>query len=239
MNVLSIGNSFSQDAQRYLAGIAKAAGYPLQCFNLYIGGCSLERHFRNMHSEEREYALEMNGVDTGFFVSIKEALLSRQWDVVTLQQASMQSVNYATYQPYLSELAAYVRKYQPKCRIFIHETWGYENGFERMTLQLGYACHADMYAAANAAYAKACEDISANGIIHAGRTVAAMVERGFENVHRDGFHLGRAAGRYAAALTWYKTLTGNSVSENSFSDFDTTLAPDTARAIRLLVDEVI
>lgn len=239
MNVLSIGNSFSQDAQRYLAGIAKAAGTNLQCFNLYIGGCSLERHFRNMHSEEREYALEMNGVDTGFFVSIKEALLSRAWDVVTLQQASMQSVNYDTYQPYLSELAAYVRKYQPKCRIFIHETWGYENGFERMTAKLGYSCHRAMYSAVKEAYAKACEDISASGIIRSGTVIDAMVERGFEDVHRDGFHLGRAAGRYAAALTWYKTLSGRSVAENTFSDFDTTLTDDAAKAIRQLVDEMI
>ena len=66
-----------------------------------------------------------------------------------------------------------------------------------------------------------------------------MVERGFENVHRDGFHLGRAAGRYAAALTWYKTLTAKSVLENTFSDFDAPLAPDTAKAIRLLVEETV
>ena len=64
MNVLSIGNSFSQDAQRYLNGIAKSAGVNLNCFNLYIGGCPLSRHFRNMHSGERAYTLEMNGTST-------------------------------------------------------------------------------------------------------------------------------------------------------------------------------
>ena len=47
MNILSIGNSFSQDAQRYLHRIAKADGCTLNTFNLYIGGCPLSLHYRN------------------------------------------------------------------------------------------------------------------------------------------------------------------------------------------------
>ncbi|MGN1128615.1 MAG: DUF4886 domain-containing protein, partial [Candidatus Flemingiibacterium sp.] len=44
LKVLSIGNSFSQDAQRWLHDIAAADGVELLAKNLYIGGCSLERH---------------------------------------------------------------------------------------------------------------------------------------------------------------------------------------------------
>ena len=91
MNILSIGNSFSQDAQRYLHQIAKAGGVNLNAFNLYIGGCSLSSHYRNMLSEERAYTLEMNGQSTDFYVSLKEALLNRNWDVVTIQQVSHES----------------------------------------------------------------------------------------------------------------------------------------------------
>ena len=89
MQVLSIGNSFSADAQRYLHRIALADGVELKTCNLYIGGCSLETHHRNMLSEERAYELQANGFPTGFKVSIKEALLNRKWDVITLQQASL------------------------------------------------------------------------------------------------------------------------------------------------------
>ena len=60
MNILSIGNSFSMDAQRYLHQIAKSGGSLINCYNLYIGGCPLSTHHRNMLSEERAYALEMN-----------------------------------------------------------------------------------------------------------------------------------------------------------------------------------
>ena len=41
MKVLAIGNSFSQDATRYLHQIAKANQFDLKVVNLYIGGCSL------------------------------------------------------------------------------------------------------------------------------------------------------------------------------------------------------
>ena len=44
MKLLSIGNSFSVDAQAYLHQVAKAEGETLECHNLFIGGCSLERH---------------------------------------------------------------------------------------------------------------------------------------------------------------------------------------------------
>ena len=99
MNILAIGNSFSQDATRYLHRIARSDGFDLKVTNLYIGGCSLERHFRNMLSEDKAYGLESNGEITGFFVSLKEALLNRNWDYITIQQASHFSPDYNTYHP--------------------------------------------------------------------------------------------------------------------------------------------
>ena len=55
MNILSIGNSFSQDAQRYLHRIAKSAGVEMNTFNLCIGGCPLEHHYNHMLSGEEAY----------------------------------------------------------------------------------------------------------------------------------------------------------------------------------------
>ncbi len=47
MNILAIGNSFSQDATRYLHAVMQAGGVAGRVVNLYIGGCSLEQHWRN------------------------------------------------------------------------------------------------------------------------------------------------------------------------------------------------
>ena len=126
MQVLSIGNSFSADAQRYLHRIARTDGFVLNTCNLYIGGCSLETHHRNMLSEERAYELQTNGFPTGFKVSIKEALLNRKWDVITLQQSSPLSPKFESYQPFLDVLSRYVRTCQPKAKIAFHRTWAYQ-----------------------------------------------------------------------------------------------------------------
>ena len=60
MNVLAIGNSFSQDATRYLSQIAQKGGDTLSVANLYIGGCSLETHFRNINSIPKRNAIGAN-----------------------------------------------------------------------------------------------------------------------------------------------------------------------------------
>ncbi len=79
MKVLSIGNSFSEGASRYLHGVAKADGTNMKVVNLYIGGCPLSVHYTNMLENSKSYALQFNGEPTGFCVSIKEAILSEAW----------------------------------------------------------------------------------------------------------------------------------------------------------------
>ncbi|MBR5543009.1 MAG: DUF4886 domain-containing protein [Oscillospiraceae bacterium] len=219
MQILSIGNSFSQDAQRYLNRIAKADGFQLNTFNLYIGGCSLSTHYRNMMSEERVYALEMNGESTGFNVSLKEALLNRDWDVITLQQASHKSPYYDTYQPYLNKIAEYVRGCVPGARIAVHQTWAYEQGSQRLNAELGYDNHTDMFDDLKMAYSKAARDIGADFLIPSGEVLEELVLSGIK-AHRDTFHASLGVGRYALGLIWYSMLTGRDIANNLFSDFD-------------------
>lgn len=220
MDILAIGNSFSQDATRYLHRIARAAGVELNVVNLYIGGCTLERHFRNMHSDERAYELEYNGERTGFKVSLREALLNRAYDVVTMQQASPSSPDYNTYQPYLGALSDYVRTLCPKAKQVIHQTWAYERDSERLTVKMGYTSPAEMTADVVCAYKKAAEAIGADAVIPSGELLALLLQSGIERVHRDGFHLDKGLARYAVALLWYGVLTGNGVENNRFYDFD-------------------
>ena len=66
MKILAIGNSYSSDATRYLYGIARADGVKIKVVNLYIGGCSLYRHYRNMLSSEKAYTMELDGISSGF-----------------------------------------------------------------------------------------------------------------------------------------------------------------------------
>ena len=238
MDILSIGNSFSQDAQRYLHRIAAAGGVDLCTFNLYIGGCPLSKHFRHMLSEQRAYALEMNGSNTRFYVSLKEALLNREWDVVTVQQASHLSVDYDTYQPYLDELVKYIRRYVPKAKIAVHQTWAYEQESRRLQEKMNYASYKEMLRDVVGAYQKAAEDIRADLLIPSGEVFDAMLEKGIESVHRDGFHASLGLGRYALGLIWYRVLTGMDVSENTFDAFDEEVSAEQIAIAKQSVTEI-
>ena len=220
MNVLAIGNSFSEDATRYLHGIARAGGDKLDVVNLYIGGCPLERHYRNMLSEARAYELQYNGQKTGFSVSLKEALLNRSWDVITLQQASIHSFVYDSYEPYLEELVKYIKTCAPKAKIYLHETWAYENESWKLLTLAKYDTFENMQRDVTLTYQKAKEKISADGIIPSGEVFDKLLKMGVQKIHRDTFHASLGLGRYALGLIWYQTLFGKSITDNSFSDFD-------------------
>ncbi len=219
MKILSIGNSFSCDAQRYLHKLAEADGMSIKTVNLFIGGCSLRTHYVNMLNDAMSYALGFNGEETGIKVSIGQALASDDWDIVTLQQASQFSPKYETYSPYLEALAEYVRKYCPNVKLFIHETWGYENGSDRLK-NVGYEREEQMYSDIAVAYKKAAALINADGIIPCGKAMLYAAKFGIKNARRDTFHASFGVGRYLLALTWYKALTGKDISDNDFDDFD-------------------
>ena len=64
IKILAIGNSFSEDATHYLHQIAAADQVDMKVGNLYIGGCSLERHWNNIQTNAAEYLYEENGAST-------------------------------------------------------------------------------------------------------------------------------------------------------------------------------
>lgn len=238
MNILAIGNSFSTDATRYLHRIAKAAGVKLNVVNLYIGGCSLERHYRNMLSGERAYELQYNGEATGFSVSLDEALLNREWDVITLQQASHLSTKSETFLPYISALYYYVRKCAPKAKICLHETWAYESGSLRLKDLFGLDRYDEMLADVKRAYSDIYEALGFDGMIPSGELLGELLSSGIDEVHRDGYHASLGLGRYALGLLWFRMLTGMAVSDNSFSDFDKPIPDREISIAKACVDSI-
>lgn len=218
MKILSIGNSFSQDAQSYLHRIANHDGVNLKTVNLYIGGCTLRQHYINMLEDNANYDFEFNGENTGIKVSIRQALASDNWDFITLQQASGYSVKYETFSPYIEALAKFVRKYCPHAKILIHQTWAYEAGSDKLKGLSDFSTPEEMMGSVRETYAKAAKEINADGIIPCGEAMLKATQMGIEKVHRDTFHASFGVGRYLLALCWYKTLTGADISNNTFND---------------------
>ncbi len=236
MRVLSIGNSFSADAQRYLNRTARTMGLNIECANLMIGGCSLESHYKNMLSGSRDYNWFFNGMNTYLRTSLAEGLLSTHWDVITLQQVSHESPYYEKYTPYIQELAAYARKCAPNAKILLHQTWSYENGSQRLCEELHYGSSSDMLKDIVSAYEKAARLIDADGIIPSGEMLLKLVEGGIDKIHRDTYHATLGAGRYALALLWIRMLCGVNVIGNQFSEFDEPITEEERQIIWKIVD---
>ena len=238
MKVLAIGNSFSANAMSYLHDLAASAGTSMKTVNLYIGGCSLRTHYLNMLDDNAAYDFQFNGQSTGLKVSIRQGLNSDEWDVITFQQASQFSPNYDTYQPYLDELAAYVRKYQPQAKFMIHQTWAYEDRSEALMRRMKLERSADMFAGIEASYAAAAEAIGAAGIIPCGKAMLRAVENGIANVHSDSCHANEI-GRYLQALTWYGYLTGKSVAEVPFKPNSIAVTEEDMEIAKRTVAEIL
>jgi len=236
MKILAIGNSFSSDATRYLYKIAEAGGSIVKVVNLYIGGCSLATHYKNMNNDAKAYALEFNGQDTGFLVSIRESLQSDDWDYITLQQASHFSPYYDTYMPYLKALSDYVRFHAPKAKQAFHRTWAYENGSYRLCTELGYESHTAMFNDIKTASKRAISEAGLNMVIPSGELIERMVLTGITPVYRDTFHLSFGVGRYAVAALWYKLFLGKCISGNPFNKFDEEISGEVLDAVKCLVD---
>lgn len=239
MKILAIGNSFSQDATRYLYKIAHADNINLKVVNLYIGGCSLERHYNNIKTNEKAYEYELNGNYTGEVVSIKDALESDVWNVVTMQQVSQLSVIYATYQPYITHLSKYIKQYAPQAEQMIHQTWAYEQGSERLTVELGYDEQYDMFADLKASYELAAKDLGGLRIIPGGQAFQYAIESGIDKLHRDTFHASLGIGRYILAAVWYEVLTRNSIEDNTFCDFDEVVEKTLIQAAKKCVQKAV
>src|SRR3546814_2901124 len=59
IRILTIGNSFSEDAvENYLYELAEAKSIPVIIGNLYIGGASLELHAENINGNKDAYRSE-------------------------------------------------------------------------------------------------------------------------------------------------------------------------------------
>ena len=230
MKVLSIGNSFSQDAHKWLHALAAREGVEIETLNLFIGGCSLEMHRDNLLQEKESYSYEPNGGAPTRKISIPDALRSEEWDCITLQQASPYSGMPETYEPYLSELVGYVRTQCPAAKLYFHKTWAYESGFSSPSFSAYGNDQAVMYARITKAVDSAARQhgltvIPVGTVIQTLRTEVPAFDYAKTGLSlcRDGYHLSLDYGRFAAAATWFTTLTGRPVSEGDFENFDLSL----------------
>jgi hypothetical protein len=133
LRLFMIGNSFSQNASKYLPQLSKEGGHELIIGRAEIGGSPLQRHWEHVEATEKD-PTDLKGKPYDG-KSLKMLLSEGTWDVVTIQQASILSGDVSTYEPYARNLYNYVKKLQPQAQVVFHQTWAYRtdsNDFSRI-----------------------------------------------------------------------------------------------------------
>lgn len=223
LKILAIGNSFSCDCTQYLYEICTSAGVDAKIGNLYIGGCSLERHANNIKNRTPDYEYFINSLSQDCGFSANYAIESDDWDIVTMQQCSNDSGKEESYRPYFDHIYSYVKEKLPNTEIVVNQTWAYETDSNHSAFPFYKCDQLYMYERLCCCYKMIAEEFGCR-LIPVGDVIQTLRNAegfrygmGERSLCRDGFHLDYCYGRYAAASVWYEFLTGKDITDNCFS----------------------
>lgn len=222
MKILTIGNSFSVDATAYLPRMARISGIDVVCGTLFIGGCSLERHWNNICNDTPDYIFYVNGEPHENY-TVERAVLYDNWDIVVLQQASHLSGVEDSYFPYTEQIFKYVKDKLKDAKVFFHETWAYDIYTTHYAYKKYDSNQTVMYNALKRCYGIAAEKIGVK-IIPSGDVIQRLRalpefdrENGGQSLNLDdGSHMHTVFGRYAVSAVWYEYLCGGNILSNDF-----------------------
>jgi hypothetical protein len=211
MKLLSIGNSFSEDTMEHLANIARSLGIPdFKLANLFIGGCSLNRHYENLVKDNADYEYCENTGEgwqktKGF--SIAAAIKSDDWDVISLQHGTGDKSRYTSPESYenLAKLTDRVRSMNPSAKIAFNMAWVAEPESSHHEISSYGGDQILMYEKLTALTQKYVAPL-VDVVVPTGTAVQNARPHIPKKLTRDNFHLSYDLGRYIAGLTFLKLL---------------------------------
>ena len=224
VKILFISNSFGDDTIQYMPEIASDFGYDLDLYNLYIGGCDINKHIYNIQNSLKAYELrvynkEKRQWETKYDVSVNDFIITENWDYIILQQSSYFS-GLPNGLENIDVLLDLVKKLANKDAKFVwNMTWSYPKYSDLEIFKEAFDCNQEKMHNAIAEnvkkYILPIKDFVK--IIPNGKAIyLAREELGDELIHRDGFHLSYQPGRYLAGLTAVATLLDVEIDEVKF-----------------------
>lgn len=138
-SILFIGNSNSSYFCDELYEMAKEAGIELVVANLYISGCSVQKHAEQIEygATYTKYTVRENGkvTVTDNTTSVQAALAEREWDAISLQQhydplnAANIGIAEASTNKYAKMIYDVLKEEEPSALLFWHQNWAFQLGY--------------------------------------------------------------------------------------------------------------
>ena len=216
MNILCIGNSFSVDTTWLAPQVACDLGLDIHFGNLYVGGCSLNMHLEHLETDAPVYKFyESDGGEWAGReeTTIRCALESRSWDWISIQAGTKDRSRYSKRESYenLPRLVQLVKELAPGAKIAFNMTWvGDQNKpFSEMP---EYCERLDDLYRDIAALTRDLVSPLVDRVLPTGTAIQNFRLNHDGPMCRDGYHLSYGLGRYIAALSFLKALTGCDIS---------------------------
>ncbi len=216
LKILSVGNSFAVDTTEYAPKIVLDLGYrSVHIGTLYIGGCSINRHYKNAQANAAAYTYYVNdgeGWREELNVSIENAIKSEEWDIISIQHGTGDGSRYTLEESYdnLSALIEYIKGIaSPKTKIAFNMAWVMEPDSTHPEIRSYNGDQLRMYDNLTRITEHVVMPTKGLDILSPVGTAvqnARATER-FDCLCRDGFHLSYNKGRYIAAMTFICALT--------------------------------
>ena len=225
IRVLSIGNSFSEDAvENYLYDLGQAEETNFIIGNMCIDGASLENHWNNANEDLGVYSYRKIGIagekTINLNMKLSQVFSDEKWDYVVFQQDSKNSGVYDSYFPYLNNLLNYAKEksINTNTKYGLHLTWAYAQAYTNESFEIYNRNQLEMYTAIVDAVNRVAQSENIDIVIPVGTAIQnARTSFLGDNLNRDNLHLDKSIGRYTAACTWYEILTGKSVVKNLYA----------------------
>lgn len=224
--LLMVGNSFADDAANWLWDICQSAGIDVTVGVIEIGGCSLAQHWERIENNEEApfHKWDRTGrID--LVIPYHDVFNYDHWDVITFQQFSGESGIYETFQPYLTHLRDYAKKFATKTDVKFgwHSTWAYAEDSQHSEFINYDNDQMIMYRAIIQATQRVADEMNFDIVIPSGTAIQNARTNGYLNeigdeLTRDGYHLDHGIGRFVAALTVFEALISNQYNKNLFND---------------------
>ena len=258
-SVLVFGHSYGVDCTEHLPALAAEAGIDnFRIARFVKGNCSMEEHYTFFVEDYDKGYFECepgNTVWNKYKKTVKEALVEREWDAIVFQNSLENEGFYDKAQPWLDKMVKHILKVQKKK--FKNTPMLCWNMFWPISVILEGSVsepHRTRMAPYDRSsqkmfdcYVLAAKEISektlVKNVIPAGtaimnlRTSELNIPQ-MKEFTRDGYHLSKGAGRYAAACTWFEYLLqpvyGISVLGNSLRlpDYGSPVVDENARLLQ-------
>lgn len=146
IKVLTIGNSFADNASEFVPDFVAAGGGNLKIAKTNLGGCPIHKHWNLV--EQCDMLPEVKPYDFHFLreagtpATLREALSAHDWTYITIQQVSRLSWQFHTFYPYFDQMFELIKQLAPQAEVLIHQTWAYrydapyleENGLDQVDM---------------------------------------------------------------------------------------------------------